>query len=212
MHFQGLVLAAALALTALANPTSLAPPAPIDDSNTTTTTALLTARDPAPNRKAPNTFRINVLNKCRWTKQVALYQITPDFKMVQKSRPRNIRKGQTITIQAPYKALGMRLSGHAEWGTAGQWRPQALFEFGHSVYKGKEGTAYNLSVMEGSDGDVGIGAYPIGRDARCPAKTCFPWDCPASQGWRRPEQVKDGSPADTVCYLGKTAFKVVFCP
>ena len=104
----------------------------------------------------------------------------------------------------------MRLSGHAEWGTGGQWSPQALFEFGYSEYAGQKGTAYDLSVMEGSDGNIGIGAYP--HNKKCPSKTCFPWDCPADQGWTSPGQTSIGSPADTVCYHGKTAFKVVFCP
>ena len=201
MHFSSLVLAAGLAMTALAGPL---------DHTTSTSTSIL---EPRGRDRRPDTFRLHVVNKCKWTKQVALYQVVPKtFKMVQSSKPRNIPSGKTTIINAPFKAKGMRLSGHAEWGTARQWNPQALFEFGHSVYAGKQGTAYNLSVMEGSDGDVGIGAYPIGRDQTCPAKTCFPWDCPPSQGWRRPDQVKQGSPADTVCYKGKTDFKVVFCP
>lgn len=199
MHFASLLLAATLALTATAGPI------------TTTPTASLEARTPGRDRR-PDTFRLHVVNQCKWTKQVALYQITSDFRMLPKSRPRNIAPGKASTIHAPFHARGMRLSGHAEWGTAAQWRPQALFEFGFSAYAGRVGTAYNLSVMEGSDGDVGIGAYPIGRDASCPAKTCFPWDCPPSQGWRNPDQVNIGSPADTVCYKGKTDFKVVFCP
>lgn len=198
MHFTNLFfVAAALALTAIASP--------ID------TTSTLEARQPGRDRR-PETFQLHVVNECKWTKQVALYQVTRDFKMVQRSRPRNIASGKHTIINARFHAKGMRLSGYAEWGTAGQWKTQALFEFGHSTYAGKEGTAYNLSVMEGSDGDIGIGAYPIGRDATCPAKTCFPWYCPPSQGWTHPNQVKDGSPADTVCYKGKTNFKVVFCP
>jgi hypothetical protein len=131
--------------------------------------------------------------------------------MIQKSKPVNIHSGHKHTIHAPFKATGMRLSGHAEWGTAGQWSPQALFEFGYSEYAGQKGTAYDLSVMEGSDADIGIGVYP--HDKNCPSKTCFPWDCPADQGWTSPGQTSLGSPADTVCYAGhKTAFKVVFCP
>jgi len=135
--------------------------------------------------------------------------------MVQHSTPTNISPKQKLTIAAPYKDIGMRLSGHAEWGTAGQWKTQALFEFGYSEYAGMEGTAYNISLMEGSDSDIGLGAYPIpnGKGSKqCPSKTCFPWDCPLSQGWTKPEQVQVGSPADTVCYHGNTDFKVVFCP
>lgn len=165
--------------------------------------------------RGADTFNIQVWNNCKFTKRVALYQITPDFKMIQKSNPTNIEPKCSLTIPADFKALGMRLSGHAEWGTDRQWNHQALFEFGYSTYGGKEGTAYDLSVMQGSDGDIGIGAYPFrnGRGSRnCLSKTCFPWSCPLEQGWTRPDQVKQGSPADTVCYYGKTDFKVVFCP
>ena len=104
----------------------------------------------------------------------------------------------------------MRLSGHAERGVAGQWNPQALFEFGYSTYGGKKGTAYDLSVMQGSDGNIGIGVYPFNK--KCESKTCFPWACDPSQGWTSPGQTDLGSPADTVCYHGKSGFKVVFCP
>jgi hypothetical protein len=146
-------------------------------------------------RGSESTFNINVWNNCPFTKQFA---------------PK-----QTHTIVAPYNDIGMRLSGHAEWGTDRQWEHQALFEFGYSQYNGQDGTAYNLSLMTGTDLDIGLGAYPIsngnGSD-QCPSKTCFPWDCPLAQGWTNPDQTKDGSPADTVCYKGKTDFKVVFCP
>jgi hypothetical protein len=131
------------------------------------------------------------------------------------STPVNISPKQMHTIVAPYNYIGMRLSGHAEWGTDRQWEHQALFEFGYSQYNGQDGTAYNLSLMTGTDLDIGLGAYPIsngnGSD-QCPSKTCFPWDCPLAQGWTNPDQTKDGSPADTVCYKGKTDFEVVFCP
>ena len=30
--------------------------------------------------------------------------------------------------------------------------------------------------------------------------------------WTNPDQTGDGSPADTVCYKGKTDFRVEFCP
>ncbi|KAF2158426.1 hypothetical protein M409DRAFT_71660 [Zasmidium cellare ATCC 36951] len=152
--------------------------------------------------RGDDTFNIHVWNNCPFPKQIALYQITADFQMVQKSTPSNISPRGHKVIQAPYSALGMRLSGHAEWGTAAQWNHQALFEFGYSNYMG-------------SDKDIGIGAYPIpnGKGSRtCLAKTCFPWSCPLDQGWTNPDQIKDGSPADTVCYKGKTDFKVVFCP
>jgi len=166
-------------------------------------------------RSSGNTFNINVWNNCPFTKQFALYQITGSFQMLERSKPVNIAPKKMHTIAAPYKDLGIRLSGHAEWGTAGQWKTQALVEFGYSEYAGKDGTAYNLSVMEGSDGDIGVGVYPIpnGKGSKqCLSKTCFPWQCPLDQGWTNPDQIKDGSPADTVCYHGKTDFKVVFCP
>lgn len=189
MLTSGLALISLLAITAIASPLSY--------SNQT-----LATRD--------DTFAIHVHNQCGWTKEVALYQITSAWKMVQMSKPTNIGSGKWLQINAPFHATGMRLSGHAEKGTAWQWSPQALFEFGYSSYAGKEDTAYDLSVMAGSDGNIGIGVYPA--SGKCESKTCFPWDCPASQGWTNPDQTDAGSPADTVCYEGKTAFKVVFCP
>ncbi|KAK4544765.1 hypothetical protein LTR36_004014 [Oleoguttula mirabilis] len=196
MYTTGLALTTLLALAARATP--------IDLTNTTLKT-----------RAAAETFQLRVWNNCHFVKEVALYQITPAFNMVQKSNPTNIQPGKELIIHAPFKATGMRLSGHAEWGTAGQWKAQALFEFGYSTYAGTEGTAYDLSVMQGSDGNIGIGGYPIpnGKGSKyCPSKTCFPWKCDWAQGWTNPDQVNDGSPADTVCYKGKTDFKVVFCP
>ncbi|KAL1589332.1 hypothetical protein WHR41_01928 [Cladosporium halotolerans] len=193
MYTTGWILSALFALTATASPIN---------------STLL-------ERGSADTFNINVWNNCPFTKQFALYQITSDFRMIERSKPTNLAPKKKLTIAAPFKDLGMRLSGHAEWATAGQWKTQALFEFGYSQYAGKDGTAYNLSVMKGSDGDIGVGVYPIpnGRGSKqCPSKTCFPWDCPPSQGWTDPDQINIGSPADTVCYHGRTDFKVVFCP
>ncbi|KAM3424748.1 hypothetical protein BST61_g6732 [Cercospora zeina] len=134
-------------------------------------------------------FKIHVHNNCPWTKQFALYQITPSFGMKEMSKPLNIASKNSSVIEAPYKALGMRLSGHAEWGTAGQWKHQALFECGYAAmeYGGASlaGTAYDASVMKGSDADIGIGIYPIpnGKGSKtCESKTCFPWNCPAKEG------------------------------
>lgn len=155
-------------------------------------------------------FDLHVWNNCPWTKEFALYQITADFQMVQRSDPVNIAPKGEHVFHPSFQIQGMRLSGHAERGTAAQWGPQALFEFGHSVYNGVEGTAYDLSVMSGSDWNIGIGVYP--HNDQCESKTCFPWDCPPAQGWTNPDQTSIGSPADTVCYHGKTNFKVVFCP
>lgn len=154
MYTKSWILTSLLALTATATP--------IKSNNNT-----LVSRD-------SNTFTINVWNNCPFTKQVALYQITSSFQMLERSHPTNIKPKQMLRITAPFKDLGMRLSGHAEWGTAGQWKTQALFEFGYSQYAGKDGTAYNLSVMEGSDKDIGIGAYPIpnGKGSKqCLSKT-----------------------------------------
>ena len=129
-----------------------------------------------------NTFNINVWNNCNFQKQVGLYQITSSFEMIQKSKPKNVASKKMVQIKAPFYATGMRLSGHAENGTAWQWNAQALFEFGYSTYAGQQGTAYDASVMEGSDKDIGIGIYPIpnGKGSRyCESKTCFPCESPS---------------------------------
>lgn len=157
-----------------------------------------------------NTFTLYTRNQCPWTKQIALYQITSDFQMIQRSNPVNIAQWETVPISANFYDIGMRLSGHAEKGTAWQWFSQALFEFGYSNYKGQDGTAYDVSVMQGSDENVGIGAWP--ENGACEGKICFPWDCAPSEGWTNPDQENEGSPADTVCYHGKTDFTVIFCP
>ena len=169
----------------------------------------------ASEKRDASTFNIKVHNNCGFEKSVALYQISSSFEMIQKSDPTTIPAGGHTTVVAPYTESGMRLSGHAEWPIGNQWNAQALFEFGYSTFSSVEGTAYDLSVMEGSDSDIGIGAYPVPNGAgssNCPKKTCFPWDCPLDQGWTNEDQVNDGSPADTTCYKGKTDFKVVFCP
>jgi len=201
-HSTRTTLSALLALAA--STTTLATPL---SYNSTTTLA---------SRDDPNTFNLHVWNNCHFTKEVALYSVTADFKMLQRSPPTNIAPGHSITIAAPFHDSGMRLSGHAEWGTDGQWRPQALFEFGYSTYAGQEGTAYDLSLMEGSDKDIGMGAYPVPNghgSASCRSLTCFPWFCPGNQGWLTPEQNDVGAAApDTVCYKGRSDFKIVYCP
>lgn len=159
-----------------------------------------------------DTFNIEICNNCPATKQFGIYQVSGSFQMNQMCDPVSIDSNSTQTIQAPYKGIGMRLSGHADWGTGGQWAAQALFEFGYSEYNGLEGTAYDLSLMEGTDSDIGLAVYPSTDSEDCPSKVCHPGDCDASQGWTSPDQVSSGSPADTVCYHGKTNFKVVFCP
>jgi hypothetical protein len=187
-----ILLGALLAFTAAATPI------PTSSNNT------IAARD--------TTFNLFVLNKCGWTKSIATYEVTSDFQMIQSSNPQNVAQWETVTIPVDFYSTGMRLSGHAEKGTAWQWNQQALFEWGYSSYNGQDGTAYDLSVMRGGteDENIGIGAWPT--DGQCEGKICFPWDCAPSQGWTNPNQWEQGSPADTVCYYGKTDFTVVFCP
>lgn len=165
--------------------------------------------------RSSSTFNINIHNNCAFDKSFALYQITSDFQMVQKSDIQNIpAKGQGV-IAAPYQETGMRLSGHAEWPIGNQWNAQALFEYGYTAFMGMEGIAYDLSMMQGSDSDIGLQAAPVPNgsgSSSCESKTCFPWDCPLSQGWTNENQVNVGSPADTTCMKGVTDFTVVFCP
>jgi hypothetical protein len=206
MQLIGLVLTFLLALSASALPVETTDLTIVEDPS-------IRSREPKEkhkHHKHHNGFYLHVHNKCPFPKEVAIYGVTSDFQMVQKSKPTTIHPGHQHTILAPFHATGMRLSGHAEWGTSGQWQTQALLEFGYSEYDGKQGTAYDLSLMQGSDKDIGMGVYP--HNKKCPSKTCFPWDCPPSQGWTSPGQSALGSPADTVCYHGKTDFKVVYCP
>ena len=164
-------------------------------------------------KRDTDTFNIDITNNCPFIKHFAIYQITSGFQLLQQSEPVSIDTNCTQTIAAPYKGLGMRLSGHAEWGVSDQWAPQALFEFGYSEYNGMDGTAYDLSMMEGCESDVGLAAYPQLSNDDCPNKICAkPADCDPSQAWTKPDQSASGSPADTVCYHGKTGFTVVFCP
>lgn len=164
-------------------------------------------------KRDAETFNIEITNNCPSTKQFAIYQITDAFAMLQQCEPVTIDSNCTQTIQAPYKGIGMRLSGQAELGPAGQWAPQALFEFGYSEYNGMEGTAYDLSMMDGCDKAIGLAAYPQPSSEDCPDKICKdPSNCDPSQAWTNPGQNAQGSPADTVCYHGKMDFKVVFCP
>ncbi len=60
-------------------------------------------------------FNLHVWNNCPWTKEVALYSVSPSFQMEQDSTPVNIPAGGDATIQASFSAIGMRLSGHAEY-------------------------------------------------------------------------------------------------
>ncbi|KAK5174234.1 uncharacterized protein LTR77_001314 [Saxophila tyrrhenica] len=156
-------------------------------------------------------FPIHITNNCGSDKEFALYQITGDFQMLQMSAGRKICNGETHTLHAPFTGLGLRLSGNADWPTGDQWNPQALAEFGYSSYDGMDGTAYNLSFMEGAAEDIGVSITPDNKE--CGPKSCTsPSTCGLSQGWTNPDQTADGSPADTVCYHGKTGFSVVWCP
>jgi len=157
-----------------------------------------------------DTFELIVENNCSASREFALYQINAAFDMTQMSEPVTIASGKSATIAAPYTAIGMRLSGRAEMGTAWQWSAQALFEFGYSAWGEVQGTAYDISLMETTD-DVGIKVVP--GNSGCDTKCCLsPSDCPADQGWTNADQVDIGSPADTVCYEGLTSFTVTWCP
>ncbi|KAK5744002.1 hypothetical protein LTR17_002340 [Elasticomyces elasticus] len=156
-----------------------------------------------------STFDLTVHNNCTGAKSFGLYQVSPAFEMVEMSDPISLEPGESACINAPFSALGMRLSGTADKGCDGQWSAQTLFEFGYSEYNGMTGTAYDLSVMEGSVLE-GIAAYPA--TPLCESKVCSATGCSLAQAWTQPEQEGEGSPADTVCYHGKQAFDVVWCP
>ncbi|KXL42516.1 hypothetical protein M433DRAFT_8812 [Acidomyces richmondensis BFW] len=154
-------------------------------------------------RQSADTFTIDVHNQCNETHTFAIYQITSEFTVNKVSPSATIRPGHSRTIQAPFQETGLRLSMNEN-----QWAAQTLFEFGYSAWSDLTGTAYDLSVMSGSQ--EGISVEP--SNSACPSKICFPDNCSASEGWTNADQVSDGSPADTVCYQGMTDFKVTFCP
>ncbi|KAF2478698.1 hypothetical protein BDY17DRAFT_57274 [Neohortaea acidophila] len=156
-----------------------------------------------------NTFNINVVNSCSSSRSVGLFQITSAFQMLSMSTPVTLQPGENTTVAAPYQLAGMRLSGTADQGTAAQWLPQALFEFGYSAWGSVEGTAYDLSLMTGTTDGMSV----VPANSNCESKSCSsPLDCPVSQAWTNPNQDAIGSPADTTCYYGLTDFDVVFCP
>lgn len=169
-------------------------------------------------RQDSTSFTIRTHNNCSEDHQFALYQVTSSYQMIQMTTPVMIpANGGHAPITAPFHQTGMRLSATAGQGTAAQWNAQALFEFGYTApYSGSmSGTAYDLSVMQGSNPDIGISVKPVpnGTGSQdCESKICFPDNCPAAQGWTNPDQVNQGSPADTVCYHGPTDFIVTFCP
>jgi len=155
-----------------------------------------------------DTFQLTVKNNCGWTKYAGLYQISPSFDMIQMSDPVEVASGDTITIDAPYYETGMRLSSNANMGTAWQWNGQILFEFGYSSFDTVEGTAYDISMMEGSE--IGMSVVP-GTDA-CETKMCTPDNYPEAQCWTNADQTSSGSPADTTCYEGNQSFEITWCP
>ena len=156
-------------------------------------------------------FNIHVLNNCPDDKSFGIFEINSDFQMAQHGNSVDIQAGQAATIKAPYSGLGMRLSATADLGCDAQWDPQALFEFGYTAFMGGEGTAYNLSLMKGTDPSIGLAVYP--HESQCAVKSCAdPNNCPLDQAWTDPDQTEDGSPADTTCLYGKTNFRVVWCP
>ncbi|KAI7530677.1 hypothetical protein KC331_g14539, partial [Hortaea werneckii] len=63
---------------------------------------------------------------------------------------------------------------------------------------------------------IGVKIEPLDNgngSGECDVKVCTEQNgFPLSQCWTNPDQTSDGSPADTVCYKGKTDFKVTFCP
>ncbi|KAK4555209.1 hypothetical protein LTR86_007505 [Recurvomyces mirabilis] len=161
-----------------------------------------------PEKRDDSTFELMVHNNCAEDKTFGLYQINSAFQMSQMSETETVPAGTNSTISAPFSALGMRLSATADKGTAAQWEAQTLFEFGYSAYNGMTGTAYDLSVMQGST--EGIAAYP--ENTQCESKVCSSLGCALAEAWTDATQVADGSPADTVCYHGVTNFRVVWCP
>lgn len=160
-------------------------------------------------------FKLHVHNACPFPKSIGIYSVTPTFEMLQHGPIVNLSSNTHHTLHAPYHGTGMRLSGHAEWGLNGQWQPQLLFEFGYSAYDTVQGTAYDISMMEGSDDNVGmkVRVLPNGAGSEtCETKLCLPGDCAPNQGWTSPGQAELGSPADAVCYHGKADFRVTYCP
>ncbi|KYG41976.1 hypothetical protein M433DRAFT_147199 [Acidomyces richmondensis BFW] len=150
-----------------------------------------------------DSFNLTIINGCAQTQTVGIYQVTSDFTINMISHPIVLSPGAVGLIQAPFYQTGLRLSAKRN-----QWVAQTLFEFGYSTWSNLSGTAYDLSVMPGSE--LGISVKP--SNPNCPSKTCLLDNCPLDQGWTNPDQVNLGSPANSVCYHGITNFEVTFCP
>lgn len=65
------------------------------------------------------TYNLHVHNNCGETKHFGLYEITSDFQMNEKCDPHEVASGDSTTIQAGYKDIGLRLS-------ATVWAPRTL--------------------------------------------------------------------------------------
>lgn len=161
-----------------------------------------------------DSFAIHVVNSCSDVKHVGIYGVTSSYQAVQYGGSATVAPGQTHVLQAPFHAAGLRLTANAQLGKANVFQAQSLFEFGYSQYRGQEGTSYDLSLMQGDEIGMAVDVLNNGNGSgSCPSKKCgSPSNCPADQGWTDPNQASLGSPADTTCYKGKTAFKVTLCP
>ena len=117
------------------------------------------------------TFNVHVYNNCAWVKTVSLLQDDGNA-MVQLSASTSLEQKDGVAIPVGFYATGLRISGLADLGTAGEWAAQALFEFSysHDAQYNTWGTSYDLSIMPGSDSGVGIGAWPY--DPTCESKVC----------------------------------------
>jgi hypothetical protein len=155
MYTTYYLLSALLALTATASPV-----ANYHHKHMHAHSPRSTDSSPSIYTTSDDTFSIEICNQCSSTKHFGLYQITSAFQMLERMDPLSLPSNTTKSISAPFKDTGMRLSAHAEWGVAKQWEHQALFEFGYSEYDGLVGTAYDVSIMDGSENDVGVAVYP----------------------------------------------------
>lgn len=149
-------------------------------------------------------FSIDVINNCAHTQAVGLFQINADYSTAVISPLTAIgADGGRNTFSAPFAATGLRLATKQE-----QFVSQNLVEFGYSTYAGQEGTAYDLSLFDGTFIEMKV----VPSDNRCETKICTSQSCPSNQAWTNPAQMNEGSPADTVCYHGKINFTVYYCP
>ncbi|WPH03452.1 Hypothetical protein R9X50_00633200 [Acrodontium crateriforme] len=151
----------------------------------------------------PETFNIKVINSCAHDQPIGVFRINPDFSTSTLTPMTTIASGQSHNLTVPYKEIGLRIATNENQFTA-----QPLFEFGYSGWGDVEGTAYDLSMMSGLI--TGMKATPA--NPLCEAKQCDSLICKLASAWTNADQTADGSPADTVCYHGKTDFTVEYCP